>query len=70
VIELITGIFIGFAFGYGIREFISQRRRAAARKHFLAQIAAEHERPLSQQQHIDRMKLMAASMQAVIKLKR
>jgi hypothetical protein len=71
VIELVVGVFIGFALGYGIREFISQRRHAAAREHFLAQVAAEHEeRPLSQQQHIDRMKLMAASVRAVVKSNR
>jgi hypothetical protein len=65
VIELIIEVFVGFVFGYGTREFISQRRRAAARKHFLAQITAEHERSLSQQQHIDRLKRMAASVHAV-----
>jgi hypothetical protein len=70
VIELIIGVFIGLLFGYGIRELISQRRHAAARERFVAKVAAEHERPLSHQQHVDRLKLMAASVQAVIKSKR
>jgi hypothetical protein len=70
VIELIIGVFIGFASGYGVREIISQRRHAAARDHFLKQQVAEHERPLSQQEHIDRMKIMATSARPVTKLKR
>jgi len=61
---------LDFAFGYGVREIILQRRHAAARKHFFRQQMAEHERPLAQQEHIDRMKLMATSARAVTQLKR
>ena len=32
---LILGLVVGFACGYGIRELISRRRRAAAREKFL-----------------------------------
>jgi hypothetical protein len=32
LIALLLVIFLSFAFGYGIRELISRRRRAAARK--------------------------------------
>ena len=70
VIELIIAVFVGFAFGYGVREIISQRRHAAARQHFLKQQGAEHEHRLLQQEHIDRMKLMATSARPVTKLKR
>jgi hypothetical protein len=69
VIEVIIGVFIGFAFGYGVREIISQRRHVAARKHFFEQMA-EHERPLSQQEHVDRLKAMATSTRLVTKSKR
>ena len=67
MIELILGAVIGFAFGYGIREYISRRRHAAAREHFFQQhrvaensgFAESQQRPLSQQEHIDRLKLIA-----------
>jgi hypothetical protein len=64
------GVVIGFAFGYAMREIISQRRHAAARKHFFEQQMAEHERSLSQQEHIDRLKVMATSTRPVTKSKR
>jgi hypothetical protein len=70
VIEVIIGVFIGFAFGYGVREIISQRRHTAARKHFFEHQMAEHERPLSQQEHVDRLKVMATSTRLVTKSKR
>ena len=30
----LLGVFVGFACGYGVREYIARRRRAAARKRF------------------------------------
>ena len=54
MVMFILGILVGFAIGYTVREFISQQRHAAARnKRHVA------ERPLSRQDHIDRLKLMA-----------
>jgi hypothetical protein len=35
VLQLILGLVVGFACGYGVRELISRRRRAVAREKFL-----------------------------------
>ena len=35
MLQLILGLVVGFACGYGVRELISRRRRAAAREKFL-----------------------------------
>jgi hypothetical protein len=46
--ELLVGVLVGFACGYGVREYISRRRRAAAL-----------DRAITRQEHIDNLKLMA-----------
>jgi len=37
LLPLLTIVFVSFACGYGVREFIARRRRAAARKKFYEQ---------------------------------
>jgi hypothetical protein len=56
VFELLVGILVGFTAGYGVREIVSQRRRAAARKHFLLKQSEETDLSTSRQIHIDRLK--------------
>jgi len=51
--ELFVGVLVGFACGYGVREYISRRRRAAARNMALLKSEA-----LDRQEHNDRVKLM------------
>jgi hypothetical protein len=51
VFELLFVLLIGFTCGYGLREYISRRRRAAAREQF-------EKRALSRQEQIDKLKLM------------
>jgi hypothetical protein len=68
-VELILGVLVGFAFGYGVREYISQRRHAAAREHFkshapstkIAALLEAQQRVRSQQEHIDRLKRNATA---------
>jgi hypothetical protein len=56
MLELIVGLLVGFLCGYLAREAISQRRRAAIRRHFLEQQA---QRVARQQMHIESLKLSA-----------
>jgi hypothetical protein len=70
VFELLVGLLVGFAAGYGVREIISQRRRAAARKHFLLKQSEEADLLTSRQFQIDRLKLAAQLGIAETKLKR
>ena|SRR6516164_9131751 len=50
--ELFVGVLVGFACGYGVREYISRRRHAAARD--WASLQAR-----SRQAHIDHLKVEA-----------
>jgi hypothetical protein len=56
MLGLIVGLLVGFLCGYLLRETISQRRRAAIRRHFLEQQA---QRVTRQQMHIESLKLNA-----------
>jgi hypothetical protein len=51
-----VALLVGFSCGYLLREVISQRRRAAVRKHFFEQQAR---RITGQQFHINRLKQFA-----------
>jgi hypothetical protein len=51
--ELLVGVLVGFACGYGVREIISRRRHAAARN--WAELQAR-----SRQAHIHRPKIVAS----------
>jgi hypothetical protein len=53
--EAFVGVLVGFAFGYGVREIISRRRRAAARNW------AQFNQPRSRQAQIDRFKVVTFS---------
>jgi hypothetical protein len=53
--EAFVGVLVGFAFGYGVRELISRRRRAALRSRMLLKTEPFRRR----QQQIDNLKLMA-----------
>jgi hypothetical protein len=68
--ELFVGILLGFGCGYGVRGIISQRRRAAARKHFLLKQLEETDLLTSRQFHVDRLKLAAQLGIAETKLQR
>jgi hypothetical protein len=39
--QVVLGVLIGFACGYGVREWVSRRRRAAAREKFHARLEEE-----------------------------
>jgi hypothetical protein len=52
--ELLVGVLVGFACGYGVREYISRCRRAAARSRMLLKTEPFRRR----QQQIDNLKLM------------
>jgi hypothetical protein len=34
IADLLIGLFVGFGLGYGVREFLSRRRRAAERTQY------------------------------------
>jgi hypothetical protein len=68
--ELFVGVIVGFAAGYGVREIISQRRRAAALKHFLLKQSEETDLFTSRQIRIDRLKQVVQLGIAETKLKR
>ena len=51
--ELLVGVLVGFACGYGVREIISRRRHAAARD--WAELQAR-----SRQAHIDELEVVAS----------
>ena len=63
----ILGIIVGFACGYGVREYISQLRHVAAARELFAR---NQQRARLHQEHIDRLKLMATSARPATKLKR
>jgi hypothetical protein len=63
----ILGMIVGFACGYGVREYISQLRHAAGARELLAR---NQQPALSRQEHVDRLKVMATSARPVTKLKR
>jgi predicted negative regulator of RcsB-dependent stress response len=58
--ELVVGVLLGFAGGYGVREIISrQRRKRAQASHFAQLVLRSRRKELSQREQIEKLKDLA-----------
>jgi hypothetical protein len=60
VFDLLVGVLLGFAGGYGVREIISRRRRKRVQASLFAQLVLRTRRQeLSRQEQIEKLKHLA-----------
>ena len=58
--DLLVGVLLGFAGGYGVRELISRQRRARVQaSHFAQLVLRSRRKELSRQEQIEKLKHLA-----------